>query len=351
MKKLLNNDIVNLVQSIKKYYNLNTIHKTNSKLDLLLKENKPKHIVFLCIDGLGYSLLNNANYLNSNLFEKIDSVFPPTTCCATISLQTGLYPCEHGWIGWSQYIKQYDDVIELFSETGFYSKIKYDLSIIEELKFKKFYEEINNSEEFFPDFVENGSKSLEEMLEKITLHINSNDTTFSYGYWTEPDHVLHNTGTTSKESLQEIKEIDNLIKDFSLSLKDTMIIITADHGHVDTEKINLHDYPLLLDCLKHLPSIESRCVNFFIEEDMHNQFLSEIKPILNYFDLYTKEEFLNSDFFNNGIKNKILDDFLGDYIVIAKDKYMLVYKETDLKTMHGGGLKEEYEVPLIVINN
>lgn len=304
----------------------------------------------MCLDGLGYSLLNKTKYLNNNLFQKIDSVFPPTTCCATISLQTGLYPCEHSWIGWTQYIKEYDDIIELFSEVGYYNGIKYDLSIIEELKFDKYYDKINNSKEFFPDFVPNGSKTFKEMLKGINNHINDNETSYSYAYWAQPDSILHATGINSKKSNKEIKTLDKQIKKFASKLKDTMIIITADHGHVDVEKIYLHDYPLVLDCLKVLPSIEARCMNFFIEDDMHEQFKKEIQPILQYFDLYTQEEFLNSNFFKNGEINKKIYDFLGDYILIAKDKYMLLYKEKEIKTMHGGGLKEEMEVPLIVIN-
>lgn len=53
MKTLLDQNIVHLVQSIKKYYNLNNEHKTNEQLDELLKNTKPKHIVFMCLDGLG----------------------------------------------------------------------------------------------------------------------------------------------------------------------------------------------------------------------------------------------------------------------------------------------------------
>lgn len=42
MKTLLDQNIVHLVQSIKKYYNLNNEHKTNEQLDELLKNTKPK---------------------------------------------------------------------------------------------------------------------------------------------------------------------------------------------------------------------------------------------------------------------------------------------------------------------
>lgn len=349
MKKLLNNDIVNLVQSIKKYYGLKNEHKSNEQLDLYLQDKKPKHIVFFCLDGLGFDLLDNASFLKKNIFQKIDSVFPPTTACATISLQSGLYPCEHSWIGWAQYISEYDEIIELFSETGYYNKIKYDLSVVDDIKYKKYYEDIKNGKEFFPDFVLNGSKTFDDMLEKVKTHIDNTETSFSYAYWTEPDHILHATGTKSKESIEMIKSLDAKVKEFCENLEDTVVILTADHGHIDTENIKLHDYPKLMDCLKRLPSIEARCISLFVEEDMHEQFNIEIKPLLKYFDLYTKDQFINSEFFNFAPINKRVYSFLGEYILIAKDKYILVSKEVELVTMHGGGLASEMEVPLVII--
>lgn len=343
-------DIVNVVQSIKKYYKLNLEHNSYNELDLLLENNKPKHIIFVCLDGLGYNLLENTDFLKGNLFNKINTVFPPTTACATISLQTGLYPKEHGWIGWAQYFEIYDDVIELFTQKGHYNNIKYDLSIIDELKYKKYYENINNSKEFFPDFVEDGSKTFNEMLTKVEKHIESKENTFSYCYWTEPDHVLHHYGTKSESTIITIKELEKQLYEFSNKIKDATIIVTADHGHIDTKCISLQKYPELLDCLKSLPSIEPRCVNLFIEKDMHKQFINEVKPLLKYFDLYNKEE-VKKEYFNKGnFTNPIINKFLGDYTLIAKDEYILSYDEVELIGMHGGKTLDEMEVPLIIIN-
>lgn len=343
-------DIVNLVQSIKKYYNLNNEHDTLESVDEILNLNKPKHIIFICLDGLGSNIINKANYLNQNVLSNINTVFPPTTACATISLQTGLYPKEHGWIGWAQYISEYDDIVELFSNLGYYTRIKYDLSFIKELEFNKYYKDINNSMEFFPSFIEGGSETFEITLNKVKTHINNNENSFSYCYWTQPDHILHETGINSDETNTIIKELDKVIHKFSNEIEDSIIILTADHGHINTENINLEDYPVLLDCLKSKPSIEPRCTNFFIEDDMHDIFLTEVKPLLKYFDLYTKEEMKNK-FFNKGnYENKNINRFLGDYILVATDKYFLSYGFHDKIGMHAGETKDELEVPLVIIN-
>lgn len=357
MKDLLTNDLVTVVQSLKKYYKLENEHKTNLDLDSILESKKPKHIVFVCLDGLGYSLLNKTPFLNSKCVEKIDSVFPPTTACATISIQTGLYPCEHGWIGWAQYFEKYDAVIELFSGLNYSTfELNNPSEVNKDILFTPFYESITNNKKFFPKFDPNGYDTLDEMLNGVKKHINNNDTSFSYVYWDEPDHVLHLDGANGSDTIKMLNEIDNSIKNFSKDLKDTIVIITADHGHIDCEGLVLQDYPELLNCLKRLPSIEPRCINMFVKDNMDKQLIKECMKFEDSFDLYTKEEFLNSNFFNKGKKHFKVNEFLGDYILIAKgNKFFLGGKPTlnsdtsKYKSMHAGGTNLEMEIPLIII--
>ncbi len=349
MKKLLNNDVVNLVQSIKKFYNLNNDHKTNELLDELLVEKNPKHIVFLVLDGLGHNLMNYTPFLNKHLFQKIDTVFPPTTACATISLQTGLYPCEHGWLGWTQYFKEWDDIIELFTGYGFYNRVKYPIEEINKnIIFKKYYDQIKNSKVIFPDFIDGEASSFEHLLQLITNNVKNNDTSFTYAYWTQPDKVLHQKGEKHSDTLNTLLEIDDLVKKYS-KIDDTVFIVTADHGHIDTESILLINHPKILDCLKCLPSIEGRFMNFFLEEGKEDYFIKETKFLLNNFDLYKKEEFKKTSFFNLGNHHSMVDEFLGDYQLIAKDKYILEYDKVTFVSSHAGGTSQEMEVPLVII--
>lgn len=353
--EFLNNNMVNLVQSIKKYYNLELQHETNSDLDSVFNNEKPRHVVLMCLDGLGACLLNKAPFLNSKLFQKINTVFPPTTACATITLQTGLYPCEHGWIGWSQYFKEFDAIIELFTGIDFYGGEKYEYSnVIKDINFTPFFNNIKNSKSFLPNFDINGFNTFNEMIDATKQHIKSNETSFSYVYWNQPDSILHETGCNSIESRTMIEDIDNVLNDFSTTLNDTMIIITADHGHINCDPIYLSDYPKLFECISKLPSIEQRCANLFVYENKNQTFLKEIKPLLKYFDLYTKEEFVKADFFCFGKIHFKINEFLGDYILVGKDKYYLSIdrlsdKNKVFKSSHAGLTKDEMEIPLIII--
>lgn len=350
MKKLLNNDIVNLVQSIKKYYNLKQEYSSNEKVDEILSSNKPKHVVFVVLDGLGFNLINKAPFLNKNIIEKIDTVFPPTTACATITLQTGLYPCEHGWLGWCQYFEEWDDIIELFTGYGFYNRIKYPTDEIQKhITFKPYYENIKNNKIYFPKNIGGEATSFEEMLNIIKKDITNSDNSFSYAYWPEPDHVLHQKGENHTDTNSMIKHLDDLLEKFCNDLENTTIIVTADHGHIDTKSILLCEYPNILDCLKRLPSIEGRFANFFLEENCEEKFLESIEFLKPNFDIYKKEEFIKSDFFNLGVHNKIVDKFLGDYQLVAKGEYILEYNKVTFTSSHAGGTTQEMEVPLVII--
>ncbi|MFI3251688.1 MAG: alkaline phosphatase family protein [bacterium] len=353
MKKLLAHDSVNTVQSIKKYYKLEQEHPSNPLLDEMFEKHKPKHVILMCLDGLGYSFLNHTPYFNENVLEKVDTVFPPTTACATITLQTGLYPCEHGWIGWSQYFKGFDDCIELFTGKSFYTDDVYDYNeVIKDIKFDAFYNHIENSKIYFPGadkFYPNNYETIKAQFDEVKKQINENENTFSYMYWNEPDGILHREGSKSQNVINLIKEIESQVKEGISLLEDVLVIVTADHGHIDNEIIEIRDHPEILECLVTKPSIEPRFTNFFIKEGYEKKFIDAINPFLDKFDLYSKEEFLNLEFFNRGVHHFKINEFLGDYVLIANDKYILNLKDKFYASAHAGCTEIEMEIPLIVI--
>ena len=52
---------------------------------------------------------------------------------------------------------------------------------------------------------------------------------------------------------------------------DTIVIISADHGHKDIEKVySILDYSEIQECLIMPPSLESRAIAFWVKEDMKN---------------------------------------------------------------------------------
>ena len=111
------------------------------------------------------------------------------------------------------------------------------------------------------------------------------------------------------------------------------------------------DYPDIEECLLRNTSLEPRAVNFFIKPDKKEQF--EIlfnKYFGNDFDLYSKEEVIESKLFGDGKENIIFKDALADYLAIAKtNKTLLYYGSEILKSQHAGYTDDEILVPLITI--
>lgn len=64
-----NNSIVNLMSSIRKYFDLDYEGNTLDIVDTLLKKNNPKNVVVILYDGMGSRLVKRN--LDSNSFRRI----------------------------------------------------------------------------------------------------------------------------------------------------------------------------------------------------------------------------------------------------------------------------------------
>ena len=113
-----NECLVNLANSIRKYYGLKTHHSTLSYVDDILEERKPETVILFLFDGMGSKMLERImpedSYFRKHMIKEITSVYPPTTTAATTSVRTGLTPMEHGFMGWNTYLKQLNKTITLF---------------------------------------------------------------------------------------------------------------------------------------------------------------------------------------------------------------------------------------------
>lgn len=108
-----NNSLVNLTSSILMYFDAEYNHNTLKEVDEILKE-KYKNVVVLLLDGLGVDALRHHlpedSFFRRNMIKEYSAVFPPTTTAAITTMECGLTPFEHGWLGWSLYSRA--EVIE-----------------------------------------------------------------------------------------------------------------------------------------------------------------------------------------------------------------------------------------------
>ena len=139
----------------------------------------------------------------------------------------------------------------------------------------------------------------------------------------------------------------------NINLKeDTILIITADHGHINTNMLNMYKNKRLFNLLERNPSNDSRCLTFKVKNNKDKEFIELFNHFYNeIYDLYSKDEALH--FFGdiNEDINPRINDFLADYIAIAKSNYYFNYSNSNhiFKSHHAGYTKEEMEVPVIVL--
>jgi predicted AlkP superfamily pyrophosphatase or phosphodiesterase len=330
MKIDYNNSLTNLSNSILKYFGCETHHESLEVIDKILEEDKPKNVVLILCDGMGSKILdynlNENDFLRKNKLTDISSVFPPTTTAATTTIQTGLNPCEHGLLGWDQYIKPEDKVITLYMNTIKDTDIVFDYNIINKyLPFTTISDHINekhSANEIFTHRLKS-ERAFWTALNKTKEYCDNSGKQFIYLYNDEPDHTCHELGYDHPDVVGLYKKINNEAQNFYENLKDTTVIITADHGHITSEPIILINYPDIFSMLDKDISIEGRACNFFIKEDKKEEFVVLFnKYFSSDFDLLTKEEVINNHLFGYGNEHPLFRDSLGDYLAIAKtNKY------------------------------
>jgi len=365
VKNNYNECITNLACSIRKYFGLDYKHNTLNYIDEILDLKKPKNVITILCDGMGSKIiervLDENSFLIANKVKDITTVFPATTVAATTSMMTGLNPVESGMLGWDMYFKKIDKTITTFlnSEKGDfeYKPLQEAIDFKEKyMKTKSIMNDINEQTEYkgyalFP-FGNNAYKDLEDMFNIIKEKCNEEGKKYIYAYSTEPDSIMHELGTNCKEAKDIIIDLNKRIENLSKIIKDTIIFVVADHGHKNVINIDLNDYPDIVECLVRNTSIEPRAVNFFIKEEKKKDFEILFKKYFSDdFDLYEKDDIINSKLFGDGEENEIYRDALGDYMAIAKtDKTLLYIGSEKLKSHHAGYTDDEIYVPLIVID-
>ena len=279
-----------------------------------------------------------------------------------------------GWIAWSQYFKEYGRSMDVFPNYDSYTGEVYKnakIDIYELIKYVSIYEQIEKTStdvkayEINPSHCMSRSNrninadTIDILCDSIEAICKNTDKNFILAYNDIPDTLLHKYGCKSNEIKEFIldteKKIENLYN--NLQGTNTLLIVSADHGHKDIETVyDIQNMEDIQECLIMPPSLESRCTVFWVKEEKKKQFEQIFKENFGTeFLLYTKEEFLEMNMLGFGNKHKKVDDFIGNYISVSTGSAILklgtcISKEkNEKKSTHCGLSPEEMEVPLIVM--
>ncbi len=355
--------ILSVASSVLNYFGAkDCAHKTLKEFDALLDKNY-ENIIVMLFDGLGADAINNHltenDFLRKHFVKPISSVFPPTTVAATTTIESGYSPFEHAWLGWDLYFKELNENVSVFTNklqkngeqaapyhvAGKYAPHDNIFNRIEKSdKHSKAYY-VSRFSKFKINCLDDIGKTVIKLSKKSGRK-------YIYTYWHQPDETMHIYGVNSQEAKNKIKEINAFAEELCRKLKNSLVVVTADHGLIDSDAVFLEDYPKLWNMLKLPPSIEPRALSFFVKDGMLEDFKAEFeKNFKDKFILLTKKEVYNKQLFGSGIPNNKTDDFIGDYIAVAvSDLTIFNYKEEKpFIGVHAGLDEREMLVPFIAV--
>lgn len=343
------NSLVSVSNSILRYFGLDTFHETSRKLDSALDKNKDKKICLVLFDGFGKKIRevyrNESPFINSGRYQTITSVFPPTTVAATTSLMSGLYPCETGWLGWTEKFPDTEYDVLMFASA--YNRVRTDPLFFNtkvRLPWKSIVEIMNEKGIKASDlhsFQLPLKDDIDSYFEETQRLLNENG--FVYSYHVEPDHSLHEFGVGCEELKPIIKRLDKGLERLVKNNPDTVFIVLADHGHRNAKYVSIDEHADFYSLLSYpYVSLEARAVTFFVKEGKKDEFkkLGE-KYYSDHFYVLDHDEVKNSHIFGIGKECELFDDLIGDFLFVSKDDYAFSDEGSALLVSHHAGSSDD----------
>lgn len=354
------NCISGLPNSIMRYFGAEPPGDTLPLIDGFLKKEY-KNVVVILLDGMGVGVTENnlgeKGFFRSHLRGTCSSTFPSTTVAATTSVLSGLLPCSHSWLGWDCYYPQIGKNVTVFRNTEQGTKNPAaDFNVARTFTgYVSVTDRLRDAgiaaHEVAPYLSPFGS--FKDELARVEELCRTPGRKYVYAYWDEPDTTMHAAGCRSRRARRVLRSLERQVRRFCRRVSDTLVIVTADHGHIDSRGVCIKDYPSVVECLVRMPSIEPRALNLFVKEGMNERFESEFKRYFGEdFILMKKQEVIDKKLFGDGEEHPCFRSMLGDYLAVATGDLTVFNTEREaarFKSVHAGLTEEEMTVPLIVI--
>ena len=359
---------------------------------------KYKRVVLLLVDALGYNQLTRLmeqgeadlwkRKLNQSKLFPITSISPSTTASALTTIWTGTTPHEHGIIGYEMWVKSLGMVINtivhspitFWGDVGGLARAGFDpvsflgLPALGEL----FTNSGIESHAFVPAGIANsglskmhhvgtqlhGYTAESDFLANMRdlLNARPNNPKFVYGYWSHVDSLMHRYGTTNERVTEQFRSFSEAFERIFLdklepwAREDTLFLLTADHGSVETPRNPAYELrlrPELTDMLVMQPTCEGRLPFLYVkpwQTEAVCQYFDQAWP--GEFTLITRQQVLDLELLGRGVPNGDLANRIGDLVAIPHGNTYLwwVNKTNVMLGRHGGLHPDEMLVPLYALS-
>jgi hypothetical protein len=335
--------------------------------------------------GLGETAPIWQQIARGGVLAPLTSIVPSTTSAAITSLWTGRSAAEHGIAGYELWLKEYGVVANMISQspmtfrndTGSLTQAGFDPekylpfttlgthfaahgvktyalqhhSIVHSGLSKMFFRDVNVQAFSTPSDLWVNTRHL--------LETNATERMYAWVYWGELDHLSHFYGPDDERTLAEFASFSAAFEHLFLSRlspelrRDTMVILTADHGQINTQKHSKYDlnhHPEFTRRLHLQPTGENRMAYLYLRPGQQEEitgYLNRVWP--DQFMLIDPHTAVSAGLFGPGQPHPRLLDRLGDVIALARGSayWWWADKENRLHGRHGGLSPDEMLVPFV----
>ena len=345
-----------------------------------LKLESAERACLLLVDGLGWELLranaDPAPFLNSIAREPLTAGFPATTAASLTTLATGLPPGEHGIVGYTMALPDYDRAFNALTWSLYGVGPRTDLR--DQLPPEAFQplptladaaaermtihhlgpafhggsgltRAIGRGERFHP------ADSLESLIE-TAARLLEGAPTLVYGYHPGLDAAGHVNGVASEQWRAELIRVDNAVRMLAEQLTPgTQLVITGDHGMVDLrpdQRVDVAEYPELAAGVELLAG-EARARYIRPVPGAAHDVLDVWRSILgDRMWIWSREEAIATGIFGASVSERARAR-IGDVVAAAFEPVGVFQRAVDpaqarFNGHHGSLTSQEQLVPLLV---
>lgn len=340
-----------------------------------------ENVVLFVIDGLGHDFLLEAGrdgVLCGHLAARIDTVFPPTTATAVTTFLTGDAPQQHGLTGWFTYFRELGTILSVLPFTarcGAEPLGRAGVSASRLFGHVPVFDRIAVSSHIVTpawiahsDFnlAHRGRASvspyadLSQCFALLGGLVRLPGRKYIYAYWPGLDALGHERGIGSPEAVAHLGEIDRAFEQLLGEIRgsSTLILVTADHGIVDTDPaqaIDLARHPALARRLVLPLCGERRFAYCYVrtgcDADFERCVSTELGDAVR---VYRGAELIERGCFGLGAPHARLHERVGDYALAPTGAFTLGDRLPGERPLahigaHGGTSERELHVPLVIL--
>jgi predicted AlkP superfamily pyrophosphatase or phosphodiesterase len=330
---------------------------------LKFKRNKSVTVVF--IDGLGtHQIKERAGHSRWLAAQSGSgySVFPSTTACGITSFATGVWPGEHGIVGHQAFDRHLNLGGNMLTGWGG-ALVPRVWQTVEPLSFLASAAGVSVRVIAHPEYEKTGFTeitmagaqfhSAETTSSRFDLALQLAQPGVNYLYIAELDKLAHRFGWQSEEWAAAYERIARELERFVSQRADMAVVVTSDHGLMDTarDRLVFLEQPLMDIGLDFVGGDTRVCYLYLTTPEQTEAATAALSSLSRALSVHSVSEFVQAGWF--GPVLPAVSSRLPDMVLIARSNYTLFHerfakpKSSEMVAHHGGMTPAEIQIPIL----